>query len=125
MEAAPTLEVVRPLDERLDILVKVYGETSREGLIAATERIRKRLGGQRTQAAVDLIHQEQPREVCKLVLDYYDRTYRYDLERRQKVIPQVDITGHDPLAAAKLLMEKAPFLTSDSEPLGSSGTRVE
>jgi tRNA 2-selenouridine synthase len=118
MEAAPTLEVVRPLAERLDILVQVYGETSREGLIAATERIRKRLGGQRTQTAVELIRQNHPHEVCKIVLDYYDRTYRYDLERRQQVIPQIDITGQDPEAAAKLLMAKAPFLTLDNVPLG-------
>ena len=109
MEAAPTLEIVRPLAERLDILVAVYGETDRAGLIAATERIRKRLGGQRTQQAVELIRQESPREVCKIVLDYYDRTYRYDLERRQKVIPQVDITGLDAPAAAALLIEKAAF----------------
>lgn len=117
MEAAPTLEIVRPLQERLDILVDVYGETDREELIAATERIRKRLGGQRTQAAVDLIRNESPREVCQIVLDYYDRTYRYDLERRKKVIPQIDVTGHDATAAAKLLIEKAPFLVSASVPL--------
>jgi tRNA 2-selenouridine synthase len=120
MDAAPTLEIVRPLAERLDILVEVYGQTDRADLIAATQRIRKRLGGQRTQAAIDLIHQEQPREVCKIVLDYYDRTYRYDLERRQQVIPQVDVTGHDPAAAAQLLIEKAPFLVSSSRALAES-----
>ena len=114
MEAAPTLEIVRPLEERLDILVEVYGETNRSDLIEATQRIRKRLGGQRVQTAIDLIRREQPRDVCKVVLDYYDRTYRYDLERRQKVIPQVDVTGHDPETAAHLLREKAHFLVSAS-----------
>ncbi|MDB9529026.1 tRNA 2-selenouridine(34) synthase MnmH [Oscillatoria sp. CS-180] len=114
MEIAPTLEIVRSIDERLDILVEVYGETNRDELVAATERIRKRLGGQRTQAAVDLIRQEQPREVCKVVLDYYDRTYRHDLERRNKIIPQVDVSGLTPKAAAQLLVKKAPFLVSTS-----------
>ncbi len=117
MEAAPTLEVVRPIDERLDILVQIYGQTNRAELIEATERIRKRLGGQRTQQAVDLIRQEQPHAVCKILLDYYDRTYRYDLERRNKVIPQLDITGLSPNEAAALLVEKAPFLASASVPL--------
>jgi tRNA 2-selenouridine synthase len=123
MDAAPTLEVVRPLEERLNILVEMYGQTDRAGLIKATERIRKRLGGQRTQAAVDFIRQESPREVCKVILDYYDRTYRYDLERRQKVIPQVDITGLSPAAAARLLIEKAPFLVSASIPLTPRNSR--
>ena len=117
MDAAPTLEIVRPLEERLDILVEVYGNTNRDELIAATERIRKRLGGQRTQTAIDLIRQESPREVCKIVLDYYDRTYRYDLERRSQVIPQIDVAEHDAPAAAKLLIEKAPFLVAVSVPL--------
>lgn len=114
METAPTLEIVRPLEERLEILTEVYGQTDRAELIAATERLRKRLGGQRTQAAVAGIRQESPREVCQILLDYYDRTYRYDLERRQKVIPQVDVAGCDPTAAAQLLIEKAPLLTAAS-----------
>ncbi|MGF1458924.1 MAG: tRNA 2-selenouridine(34) synthase MnmH [Leptolyngbyaceae cyanobacterium] len=117
MEAAPTLEVVRSLEERLDILVDVYGDTDRGELIAATERIRKRLGGQRTQTAIDLIRQESPREVCKIVLDYYDRTYRYDLERRQKAIPKIDISGYSADAAAQLLIKKAPGLTAASTSL--------
>ena len=112
MEAAPTLEIVRSLEERLDILIEIYGQTERPGLIEATERIRKRLGGQRTQQAVELIHNEQPREVCRILLDYYDRTYRYDLERRQKVIPQLDITGLSTDDAATLLIAKAPFLAT-------------
>ncbi|MEM6713571.1 MAG: tRNA 2-selenouridine(34) synthase MnmH [Cyanobacteria bacterium P01_C01_bin.147] len=120
MEAAPTLEIVRPLEERLDILIEVYGETNREALIAATERIRKRLGGQRTQTAIEMIRQESPREVCKILLDYYDRTYRYDLERRHKVIPQINVAKHDAPAAAKLLIDKAPFLVSVSVPLPSA-----
>ena len=119
MDTAPTLEIVRPLEERLDILVEVYGETNREELIVATERIRKRLGGQRTQTAIEMIRQESPREVCKIVLDYYDRTYRYDLERRQQIIPQIDVTGHNAQAAATLLIAKAPFLVSASMPLAS------
>jgi tRNA 2-selenouridine synthase len=117
MEAAPTLEVVRPLDERLDILVEIYGQTDRQGLIDATQRIRKRLGGQRTQAAVECLHQGDLRQVCRIVLDYYDRTYRYDLERRKQVIPQLDIAGHNPTAAAQLLIQKAPFLLSASSSL--------
>ena len=117
MDAAPTLEIVRPLAERLDILIEVYGQIDRAALIAATERIRKRLGGQRTQLAVNLIHQEEPHQVCTILLDYYDRTYRYDLERRNKVIPQLDVTGLSPLEAAHLLIAKAPFLVSASLPL--------
>lgn len=93
MEAAPTLEVQRTQAERLDTLVALYGEASRDELVAATRRIGKRLGGQRTQAAVDAIAEGDLRTACGIILDYYDRTYRYDLDRRQKTIPQVDLAG--------------------------------
>jgi len=110
MEAAPTLEVRRSLDERLDLLVAIYGEANPEELIQATQRIRKRLGGQRTQAAVEAIDQGDLRTACGIILDYYDRTYRYDLERRNKTIPQVDLVGLSAVESARKLVSLVPEL---------------
>ncbi|PSN15424.1 tRNA 2-selenouridine(34) synthase MnmH [filamentous cyanobacterium CCT1] len=110
MEAAPAVEVVRSLDERLDLLVDIYGEASTEELIEATERIRKRLGGDRTQTAIQHIQAGNLRAACAIILDYYDRAYRYDLERRRRIIPQLDITGLSPADSARLLVEKFPQL---------------
>lgn len=103
MEAAPAVEVVRSTDERLDLLVEIYGEASTEELVAATERIRKRLGGDRTQTAVQRIQAGRLREACTIILDYYDRAYRHDLERRPRNIPQIDISGLTPAASAHYL----------------------
>ncbi|MGG6238983.1 tRNA 2-selenouridine(34) synthase MnmH [Nodosilinea sp. AN01ver1] len=108
MEAAPAVEVVRSLDERLDLLVDIYGEASTEELIEATERIRKRLGGDRTQSAIQHIQAGNLRAACTIILDYYDRAYRYDLERRHRIIPQLDITGLSPADSARLLVAKTP-----------------
>ncbi|PZO43694.1 MAG: tRNA 2-selenouridine(34) synthase MnmH [Shackletoniella antarctica] len=113
METAPTVEVVRSLDERLDLLVDIYGEADTVGLVDATERIRKRLGGDRTQTAVTHIQSGDLRTACAIILDYYDRAYRYDLERRGKVIPQVDIAGLSPQVSAQLLIDKLSHLHSD------------
>ncbi len=107
MAAAPTLEVARSVDERLDLLVALYGEADPEDLIKATQRIRKRLGGQRTQAAVEFIQAGNLRDACAIILDYYDRTYRYDLERRHQVVSHVDITGLSPAESARHLQHKA------------------
>lgn len=117
MEAAPTVEVLRSPSERLDLLVDLYGEASQEGLITATQRIRKRLGGQRTQAAINLIQRGNLREACAIILDYYDRTYRYDLERRQQTIPQVDLSGLSIAAAAETLQA---FALERMSPLGQT-----
>jgi tRNA 2-selenouridine synthase len=110
MEAAVTVEITRSVDERIAVLVDMYGDSDPEAAIAATERIRKRLGGQRTQAAIEHIRAGDRPAACKILLDYYDRAYRYDLERRQKEIPQVDVTGCDPATAAQRLQAKLPEL---------------
>lgn len=113
MDAAPAVEVVRSVDERLDLLVEIYGEASPEELVAATERIRKRLGGDRTQTAIRHIQSGNLRAACSIILDYYDRTYRYDLERRGKVIPHVDIVSLSPRDSAQLLIDKLSCLHPD------------
>jgi tRNA 2-selenouridine synthase len=104
MEQAPTLEITRPLEERLTLLVQLYGQADPDALIEATERIRRRLGGQRTQAAVQLIRQGNLKAAVAISLDYYDRTYRYDLERRQQTIPAVEVSGLSALESAQKLL---------------------
>ncbi|MEM9264238.1 MAG: tRNA 2-selenouridine(34) synthase MnmH [Cyanobacteria bacterium P01_F01_bin.13] len=103
MEAAPTLEVMRSDAERLGILVGVYGQAQTDELVAATERLHKRLGGLRTQEAVQHINRGELAEAAAMILTYYDRTYRHDLVRRGKQIPQVDVSGMSVLQAARYL----------------------
>ena len=103
MEAAPTLEVMRSEAERLEILVDVYGQAQTDELVAATERLQKRLGGLRTQQAIEHIKTGELAAATAIILTYYDRTYRHDLVRRGKQIPQVDVSGMSALQAAKWL----------------------
>lgn len=110
MKTAPTVDLYRPLEERLDVLTETYGPADMEALVEATERIRKRLGGKRTRDAVELIRQKDLRGACRIILDYYDRTYRADLERRPVEVPRLDIGGLSPEGAAARLIEKAPQL---------------
>lgn len=103
MEAANTLEVVRSEPERLKILVDIYGQSAPDELIAATERLRKRLGGLRTQEAVQHIKRGELAAAAAIILTYYDRTYRHDLVRRGKQIPKIDVSGMSVLQAAQHL----------------------
>ncbi|MBD1870220.1 tRNA 2-selenouridine(34) synthase MnmH [Cyanobacteria bacterium FACHB-471] len=109
MLQAPIIQVVRPRAERLGLLVEVYGSADTEELISATERIRKRLGGLRTQQAIALLQQRQLTEAFDLILEYYDKTYQYDLEKRKVPIYSVDVTGLSDAESAALLLEKARF----------------
>ncbi len=104
LEAANTLEVVRSQSERLEILVDVYGQAAPDELIAATERLRKRLGGLRTQEAIQHIKRGELAAAAAIILTYYDRTYRHDLARRGKQIPKIDVSGMSVLQAARHLL---------------------
>ena len=121
MKQAPAIAINRSLEERLTLLVDRYGEANPEDLIAATERIRKRLGGQRTQAAIALIREAKLKEALAILLTYYDRAYQHDLERRQQQIPTVDVTGLSDEESAQLLRQKARFYGSGAGGAGGAG----
>lgn len=106
MEAAKTLEVIRSEAERLTLLVDVYGEANPDELVAATERLHKRLGGLRTQTAVQHIKSGELAAAATIILTYYDRAYRHDLVRRGKQIPTLDVSEMSVLQAAKCLRDQ-------------------
>ncbi|MBN8638517.1 MAG: tRNA 2-selenouridine(34) synthase MnmH, partial [Anaerolineae bacterium] len=85
MEQAQVIEISRTRSERLDYLVEIYGRADRSALIEATERIRKRLGGLRTQQAVDCTCCGVPRadhQKIRLTRHHVVRTIRIEKPAR-------------------------------------------
>lgn len=87
MEQAPMLEVARPLGERLRRLVAEYGHQDPRALEEATRRIARRLGPQRTQAALAALGVGDWGAACAEMLDYYDRCYDHGLSHRSPGAP--------------------------------------
>ncbi|MEO0802007.1 MAG: tRNA 2-selenouridine(34) synthase MnmH [Cyanobacteria bacterium J06642_2] len=106
MMRSPVVQIERSRAERIAYLVEIYGAANREQLVAATERIRKRLGGARSQAAVNAIRQGNLGPAADLILDYYDKTYTYDLARRAAPILTVDVSQQSARATANLLRDR-------------------
>jgi len=109
MQQAPLLEIRRPLQERLRQLVAVYGVQEPQELAEATRRIARRLGPQRTAAALEAIARSDWHEACRQMLDYYDRCYDHELERhgeadRQRLLGSVELGELPPEAAARRLI---------------------
>lgn len=71
-------------EARVNYLVEAYGKFSREELIAATERIGKRLGGQHVKRALEAIREGDLKTACEISLVYYDKSYTFGLEQRNK-----------------------------------------
>ncbi|MBW4660732.1 MAG: tRNA 2-selenouridine(34) synthase MnmH [Drouetiella hepatica Uher 2000/2452] len=110
MNQATVLEIKRSRSERLSTLVQVYGSADRQDLISATMRIQKRLGGQRTKEAIELIQSNQLTEAFDIILGYYDKTYTYDLQRRNVKIYPIEATGLQAADVATTLLADLPQL---------------
>lgn len=105
MMTAPVLQVERSRQERIALLLEGYGKIDRTELIAATERLRKRLGGERTRSAIESIQQDNLAAAIEIVLDYYDKTYHYDLQKRQVQICTIEVTHLSATTSAALLIK--------------------
>eukprot|EP01025_Chloroclados_australasicus_P029535 TRINITY_DN2952_c1_g1_i3.p1 TRINITY_DN2952_c1_g1~~TRINITY_DN2952_c1_g1_i3.p1 ORF type:complete len:347 (-),score=26.00 TRINITY_DN2952_c1_g1_i3:172-1212(-) len=114
-KAIITIEVVRTLEERIEHLIQLYGNQSIQDLILATDRIRKRLGGNKTDEAIKFIQQGDLRAAIRIVLYYYDKTYRYVLSEKSGVVHQVDVSTLDAQAAAKIIKQKFESLRMQSQ----------
>lgn len=111
MKAAPLLEVRRPLPTRLQNLVAIYGQQDPGALIEATRRISKRIGPQRTAAAVEAITAGAMEKACALMLDYYDRCY--DSDTAAHAAQAVELGDRTAQESAQMLRERDlvhPFL---------------
>jgi tRNA 2-selenouridine synthase len=104
MKDAPLLEIRRPMENRLRHLVAIYGQQDRAALVEATERIHKRLGPQRTAAAVEAIQEGEMERACAQMLDYYDRCYDRDTAAHQA--RAVELGDLDAEASAERLLQQ-------------------
>ena len=111
MKAAPLLEVRRPLEVRLNHLVSLYGLQDREALVEATQRISKRLGPQRTAAAVEAIRLGEMELACRQMLDYYDRCYDRDTAAHRAT--EVDLGERSPAEGAEHLLRNRLVATPE------------
>lgn len=79
MSHSPLIDIQKSTEERIAHIEAEYGNLPEEELIAAVLRLQKRLGGLRTQEAVDAIKSKDPHSWISNLLIYYDKTYEFDL----------------------------------------------
>ncbi|HEX3386154.1 MAG TPA: tRNA 2-selenouridine(34) synthase MnmH [Mucilaginibacter sp.] len=118
MRASQVIAVKVPLDTRVDFLVEEYGRLDKDFLIECTERIHKRLGPEQTKNAVLAINENRMTDFIRIVLVYYDKTYRTGLSKRSpEAIHELDCSGNDAAENAKqilaylLQIERSPVNT--------------
>lgn len=82
---SPTVVIETNFQSRIDRLVNEYTSCEKQYLIDSVKRIQKRLGLEKAQRCIDLIHTGKLAEAIAITLEYYDKTYKYGLD--QKKIP--------------------------------------
>lgn len=84
MIKSPLLEIEKSEQERIYHIAREYAQLPEEELIAAVKRLQKRLGGLRTQQAIEDIHAKNHTSWIANLLIYYDKTYDFDLDRHEE-----------------------------------------
>ncbi|MCB0548925.1 MAG: tRNA 2-selenouridine(34) synthase MnmH [Phaeodactylibacter sp.] len=77
MVKAPLLSVEMPLELRVKHLVEMYAGYPLDELRDSFERIRRRLGGQHCNAAIDALEAGDYAQAAKIALGYYDKAYNH------------------------------------------------
>jgi len=85
MKKSRRIEILRSDSNRLDELIHTYSVFKKEELKDSVQRIKKRLGPQRTKIALESIDEEKWDLVCRSVLDYYDRCYEYEKVGKENI----------------------------------------
>lgn len=83
MRSAPLIAIERPIEERMEVLKKEYGNTDLQLLIESTIGIERRLGSERTKSIVTQLKNGDYQIACKELLSYYDKSYLHAMKRRQ------------------------------------------
>ena len=85
MKNSKRIEIIRDEKIRIKELINTYSKYKKNDLKESVFKISKRLGPQRTKSAINSIDNEDWENVCKSVLDYYDRCYEHELKDKKDV----------------------------------------
>ena len=107
MQQSTLFNLEVPVEERVKRLAQEYGTLDKDFLVECTERIWKRLGPEQTKNAVQAIREDRMEDFVRIVLVYYDKSYRTGLKSRSSdVVVNVDAETTDACANTDLIVEK-------------------
>lgn len=111
MRSARVVTLNIPAEERISALAEEYGRLDPGFLVECTDRIRKRLGPEQTRDAILAIRENRMADFVRLVLVYYDKTYRTGQSSRDKEkITELNCPANDPAVNAGEVLRLAQQL---------------
>ncbi|MGD8427814.1 MAG: tRNA 2-selenouridine(34) synthase MnmH [Balneolaceae bacterium] len=108
MREAPVFRLEVPREERVERLVKDYGKYPISQLKESVLKIKKRLGGLRTQQAIEALEKGNLSKVAEFVLHYYDKAYDYGIKKRDtQQVHRMSFSNACPREIAHILKKEA------------------
>jgi len=96
-----------PREERARFLVSGYADKGDDALAQAIKQIRKRLGGLRTQMALDLLAEKNYYQVALLSLNYYDKAYDNSIRKKKNArVHTIYLPSTNPRKNAQIILEQ-------------------
>ncbi|MBB5635141.1 tRNA 2-selenouridine synthase [Pedobacter cryoconitis] len=113
MRSSFLLNLNVPHEHRVELLAREYGALDKNFLIECTERIWKRLGPEQTKNAILAIEEDRMPDFIRIVLVYYDKTYKTGLSKRNKErVVLLDLDDQDIIANAVKIRASVQELNS-------------
>lgn len=82
MQESPVVALMMSIETRLPRLLEEYSAFPPELIKASVLKISRRLGGEKTKEAIEAVDRNDFSTAIRITLEYYDRTYRYGLSKR-------------------------------------------
>ena len=107
LQSTELIQVDMDRQQRIERLCADYGNAGKAPLIEALGKIRKRVGLENYQKALNAIEGNNLSEAVSLVLDYYDKCYDYYQEsRNRKILCRIMIEDRDMAETARKIREQ-------------------
>ncbi|MBS1536166.1 MAG: tRNA 2-selenouridine(34) synthase MnmH [Bacteroidetes bacterium] len=112
LRSAPVVVLEVPIEQRVTALVEDYGTANQEELRSSILKIRERLGGLQTKMALEELDRERMAECFEILLNYYDKSYQFGLDKRDpETLHSLHITSSDSAENARLVLDFAQSIT--------------
>lgn len=106
-----------PHEYRIRILVSDYAGQANEPLIEAILRVEQRLGKLAATQAIEALKEGNYSETARILLTYYDKTYQYGLNRKDKhLVSRLDLTNIPPDRYSDNIIKQKEILLGNNHP---------
>ena len=82
MNEAHFLEMDIPFEKRVELLIELYGNFSKDELIGSLTKISKRLGGLNMKNAIQAYENDDLKTATEIALNYYDKAYQHAADKK-------------------------------------------